>query len=150
MFNIPKMLSLVLILASFNVLANDEYPHSVSCDSINNFVENLNDSMMDDTMFLVKCTETYDEEFFGLVKKNYKSKIELTSNRELCSNPIGVKNLGESPALDYSVVLGVSPYHADKILNIFYNYGVEFKTGAFGTQVGTMYDVRQIRLPVCQ
>ncbi len=101
-----RFLILSLFLVNFNLTAKVEKTLEIQCTSFVSMIDNINSRVSSDKQLIVEsCDESFETTFFGIVKKNFKSTIVLSSPSTLCSD---AKQIEKFPVdLGHGVALGV-------------------------------------------
>jgi len=87
-------------------MAQVETTLEIQCQSFISMIDDINSRVSSDKQLIVEhCNESFETTFFGIVKKNFKSTILLSSPSTLC---IDAKHIEKDPVdLGHGVSLGV-------------------------------------------
>lgn len=110
------ILVLSILVQSFSSLASAPVVEAnVACEDVVRMLDDINSLVASDKMIeLVSCEETHDELFKGLVKKNFRSKIQLHTKSGLCQSSEFVEK--NPTTFGYGVQLGTNYASKLKVL----------------------------------
>lgn len=101
-----KYLIISFLMINFNLMAQ-EVEIEIQCKSFTTMIDDINSRVSSDKQLTVEsCEESFETTVFGLVKKNFRSRIKLSSPHGLCSDAKFVEK--HQTDLGRGVALGIN------------------------------------------
>lgn len=135
----------LLFLLTTQVSAQEERTLEIQCKEMVKLLEDINSKVQEDKLItLDSCEESHETALFGIIKKNFRSKVVLSTKDGLCRDP---KFVEKKPTdLKDGAHLGVD---YERKVNALHAFG--FRRGDLGSSGGLEGTyLRELHYPICE